>query len=773
VGAGEGSDSGSSPGPKPGALTALLRAIAAAPEEAQGGAWEALLRAGRVVGRFELVREVGRGGFGVVWEARDRELGRSVAFKAVRTGARTTVREERLFREAETAARLQHPNIVTLHDMGRAEQGLYLILELLKGRTLAERRARGSLPLREALRIGVEVAKGVAHAHAHGVVHRDLTPGNVFLCEDGQVKVLDFGMAHAFGQRKVDGGTRAYMAPEQAREAPEDERTDVFALGVILHEMLSGERPFPDAGAQASSSPPRELEVPQAPAVGELVGRMLAEDPVKRPRDGSEVLSALTALQAELERPPSTGSATVRTRRPSLRLRHLYAELRRRRVVRALVLVGIGAVAAAPGLGWYLLRGGSRASAGRGTVATSPVARPANEAAPSSQRWHVPVGTSPVRGPADALVTLVEFADFQCPYTKQAEPLLMRLQARYPDTLRVVWKDYPLSAHPDAVAAAHLAREALRQQGLAGFWQAHGRLLAMSPRVGRAELEALARTLGLDLEEARKAIATERYRDAVDADVDTLARIGMSGTPTFFVNGRMVEGEGEEELERAVADAVGEARGAVASGAPRDRLYDELQKGARAAGEPRPRVVLPDPGRRPARGGPADRAIAVHEFCDLSLARCAWSEPVLRETLQGYGDEVRLVWWDVGDPQRPEARRARLAALAADVTPGGFWRMHDAILADLRTDDFRPPPPEKLGLSALREHARRLGIDLATFDYAMASDNETPAQREEVERARGLGLRPGTLVIDGEVHSGFEPPLLWRRAIDRALARRK
>ena len=147
----------------------------------------------------------------------------------------------------------------------------------------------------------------------------------------------------------------------------------------------------------------------------------------------------------------------------------------------------------------------------------------------------------------------------------------------------------------------------------------------------------------------------------------------------------------------------------------------------------------------------------MHEFCDLSLARCAWFEPVLRKTLQGYGDEVRLVWWDVGDPQRPEARRARRAALAADATPGGFWRMHDAILADLRTDDFRPPPPEKLGLPALREHALRLGIDLATFDYAMASDDETPAEREEVERARGLGLRPGTLVIDGEVHSGFEP----------------
>ncbi len=335
--AGEGSASGSSPGVKPGALTALLEELAVAPEEAQGGAWEGLLRAGAVIGRFELVRELGHGGFGVVWEARDRELGRSVAFKAVRAGGKTTVREERLLKEAEAAARLQHPNIVTLHDVGRAEQGPYLILELLKGHTLAERRAQGTLPLREALRIGVEVAKGVAHAHAHGVVHRDLTPGNVFLCEDGQVKVLDFGMAHAFGQRKVDGGTRAYMAPEQARGAPEDERTDVFALGVILYEMLSSELPFPDAEALASASPAPGLEVPEAPALGELVGRMLEKDSVKRPRDGGEVLSALTTFQQELERLPSTASAPVRTRRPSSGLRDLFGELKRRRVIRALV----------------------------------------------------------------------------------------------------------------------------------------------------------------------------------------------------------------------------------------------------------------------------------------------------------------------------------------------------------------------------------------------------------------------------------------------------
>ncbi len=296
-------------GVKPGALSALLQEIAEAPRAELGGGWGPALHPGAVVGRFELVRELGRGGFGVVWEARDRELGRSVAFKAVRAGGQASVRQERLLREAEAAARLSHPNLVTLYDVGRSEHGPYLVLELLKGRTLEALTALAPVAPRESLRIGLEVAKGIAHAHANGVVHRDLTPRNVFLCDDGQVKVLDFGMAHAFGQRKVDGGTRAYMAPEQARGAPEDERTDVFAFGVILHQMLSGRLPSGSQGRDRSRSAP-PLEIPEAPPLGGLVARMLERDPLKRPRDGGEVLAALSAVQAELER-PATGAATA------------------------------------------------------------------------------------------------------------------------------------------------------------------------------------------------------------------------------------------------------------------------------------------------------------------------------------------------------------------------------------------------------------------------------------------------------------------------------
>ena len=310
----QGKDCSDLAGVSPGRLSALLKELVRGTAEPVAG-WDTALHAGVTIGRFELVRQVGQGGFGVVWEARDRELGRRVAFKAVRAGARREPREERLLLEAEAAARLAHPNIVALHDVGRTEHGPYLILELLLGKTLAERLRHGALPVPEAVRIGVEISKGVAHAHGKGVVHRDLKPENVFLSEDGQVKVLDFGLAHAFGHRKVEGGTSGYMAPEQAEGGPEDERTDVWALGAVLFEMLAGRQPFPD-GKRTREAP--ALEVPGAPALGQVVGRMLAPRPADRPRDGGEVLEALESIKTELERAgPSAGRIRVR-RRPKL-----------------------------------------------------------------------------------------------------------------------------------------------------------------------------------------------------------------------------------------------------------------------------------------------------------------------------------------------------------------------------------------------------------------------------------------------------------------------
>jgi tetratricopeptide (TPR) repeat protein len=305
---------------RPGALSALIAELVHAPETPPPPS----LGPGDRVGRFELVRKLGRGGFGVVYEARDPDLGRAVALKLVRVGDGAGLREDRLLREAEAAARLSHPNVVVLHDLGRSEHGPYLVMELLRGTPLAARLAGGALAPRETVAIASDVAAAIAHAHAAGVVHRDLTPGNVFLCEDGRAKVLDFGLARAFGHGCLAAGTPGYMAPEQRRGQAEDARTDVFALGVILHRALAGALPFDPEGELAGPAP--RLEVPEAPALGALVSRMLSHDPAGRPRDGAAVASELAPI-AE-----------------SLRTRGHPDGAPRRRVLRLAALVALGAV---------------------------------------------------------------------------------------------------------------------------------------------------------------------------------------------------------------------------------------------------------------------------------------------------------------------------------------------------------------------------------------------------------------------------------------------
>jgi CRP-like cAMP-binding protein len=300
-----------------GTMTAFMRELFA--DGTERSAWDEVLHQGAVVGRFELVRELGRGGFGVVWEAKDLQLRRDVAFKAIRSRSPSEPPGARVVHEAAAAARLSHPNIVTLYDIGQGEFGPYLVLELLRGESLARRLRPEPLAPREVLAIATQVAAGLAHAHEHGVVHRDLKPANVFLCTSGQVKLLDLGIALAVGSKNPGGGTPPYMAPEQRRGAPEDERSDVFALGVLVYRMLAGKLPFGDApAADHGEAPP--LTVPGAAKLVKLVKRMLQVDPTARPRDATAVLAELRAIESGRSasprpRPPQRARAS-RSRHP-------------------------------------------------------------------------------------------------------------------------------------------------------------------------------------------------------------------------------------------------------------------------------------------------------------------------------------------------------------------------------------------------------------------------------------------------------------------------
>jgi eukaryotic-like serine/threonine-protein kinase len=283
---GESDDSGVPAGAtfRAGGITELLAKVAGGPTAKASPP----LNAGERVGRYEIIRGIGHGGFGAVYEAHDRALNRLVALKVLYG---TRIVSPGVASEGEAAARLAHPNIAALHDAGVLEGGApYLVYELLHGETLESRLDRGPLPPREALEIAAQVARALAHAHAAGVVHRDLKPANVFLTAEGDVKVLDFGVALLFGREGPSGGTPAYMAPEQRRGEAEDARTDLFALGILVREMVAGER-----------APTASERIP--PPIRCVLASLLAEDPAARPRSARAALGGIEAAHRALATP--------------------------------------------------------------------------------------------------------------------------------------------------------------------------------------------------------------------------------------------------------------------------------------------------------------------------------------------------------------------------------------------------------------------------------------------------------------------------------------
>ncbi|MFO1313718.1 MAG: serine/threonine-protein kinase [Burkholderiales bacterium] len=275
------------------------------------GMTAAALAPRQTLGRYEIVGEIARGAMGVVYKARDPLIDRMVAIKTVDLGqsnAETEAFERRFFREAKSAGRLNHPNVVTIHDVGKSGDLAYIAMEYLDGSSLREVLDSGvELPPQRIADIVAEIAEGLAFAHGAGVVHRDVKPANVMVLASGAIKITDFGIAQLpTGTRTMTGnvfGSPRYTSPEQVMGRPVDGRSDIFSLGAVLFEMLTGQSAFngPDLNGilkqvLTDPTPPPSTFNPKLPrAFDHIVGKALAKDPAERYQNASEMARDLRA----------------------------------------------------------------------------------------------------------------------------------------------------------------------------------------------------------------------------------------------------------------------------------------------------------------------------------------------------------------------------------------------------------------------------------------------------------------------------------------------
>ncbi|MCC7010206.1 MAG: serine/threonine protein kinase [Acidobacteria bacterium] len=386
------------------------------------------------IGRYEILELVGRGGMGVLYRAHDPMLERDVALKMMLVDfTNDPAARGRFEREAKAVARLQHRNVVTIHELGDAEGAPYIVMEFLSGKDLdALLRSDQPLSLAQKLDIAAQVCDGLAYAHEQGIVHRDIKPGNIRVLEDGTVKILDFGIAKfAVGSATQTGsilGTPSYMSPEQIMGQPVDGRADLFSVGVLLYELLSGRKPFAGDAPTAvvyqimHVDPPALSElVPDLPdALYAIVDRALQKNPNERYSRASEMAADLQMTKMMLDLPlnqagASSAEGTGKLHATVLRERTatgaqqpiLNAKMRpsaveaaadaapRQRAAesgsRPLVIGAVAAVVIAVAAGAYVMS--------RGTAETPPAAGPAPSASPASS---APTEPSAASGPAPA-----------------------------------------------------------------------------------------------------------------------------------------------------------------------------------------------------------------------------------------------------------------------------------------------------------------------------------------------------------------------------------
>jgi len=379
--------------------------------------------------------------------------------------------------------------------------------------------------------------------------------------------------------------------------------------------------------------------------------------------------------------------------------------------------------------------------------------------------WAVPLGNAPTRGPKTAQVTIIEFADFQCPYCRKVDETLKGLEAKYGGKVRFAWKDEPLPFHSRALPTAALAREARAQKGDKGFWDVHDKLFASQPKLEDGDLESIAKAAGLDVAKWRAHEKAETHADGIESDAELAESLEASGTPHFFINGRRLVGaQPAANFEAIIDEEIKKADARIAAGTKADAVYEAIVK----TGKSGPGVTPPElrtapaiPANAPSRGA-ANAKVVIQDFSDFQCPFCARVEPTIERVLKRYNGKVRVVWRDLPLPMHPDAPLAAEAAREVFAQKGaaGFWAFHDTLFASQTA----------LGRDDLLRYAAAQKVDLPKLTAALDSHKHQPAVAAEKAAADKASIS-GTpaFFVNGYFISGAQPYSKFRQAVELAL----
>ncbi len=393
------------------------------------------------------------------------------------------------------------------------------------------------------------------------------------------------------------------------------------------------------------------------------------------------------------------------------------------------------------------------------------------------ERFRIPVTPAqPAKGAKDALVTIVEYSDFQCPFCTRVEPTITQLLKDYAGKLRVVWRNNPLPFHRDAMLAAEAALEAKAQGGDEKFWQYHKLLFDNQRNLKREDLEKYANQVGLDAGKFKEALDQHKHKRKIEADMALGKRMGARGTPAFFINGRFLSGaQPASRFKDIIDDELKRAEKLLEAGTPKNRIYATLTKKGltrakapegkdkRARRRPDPNAVYKVPLGSSPQKGPKDALVTIVEFSDFQCPFCKRVNPTMDQIVKEYGRDVRIVFKQNALPFHKDAPLAAEASLAAGAQ-GKFWQMHDKLFENQRA----------LKREDLDKYAKELGLNMPKFKKALDERTYKAQADEEQKLARSLGAS-GTpaFFINGRNLRGAQPFQAFKRVIDEELKKAK